>query len=468
MSDVLFSPVLTASSDLYVGGLNWSREHGLQQAVIGLSKDEACVLGAAGRLDRLAAAGGQKGRATILPPVGEGAPRLLLSGTASTVQAMKDEWVQMLGKDGRSVPLHPYDLKALRKPSRKLGIFEAESGCRMVLEDQQKLRLADAVATPRRTCVRLFGDQASQARALGLLAPHLKHSDTPLKDRTLTSDYAAACEQWLSWKNGGEVESHQPLEAYFRREPDMVGGLPIHLPHNNVSTGGPCGFYSFDPELLGAGLELPYVPSNLHSGNSYTQVRQRSVNLAQDKAPLQNLVAVGKGILHPFMLGNFFAVKVLKMDKSRKSVGGVKIGVPRGGTRIGVTTKQPETPAPPTLLNKPSESYVLGRGFVRGPDGKTSRCEAADLDTLVAEGDEVGLLVTKADGAVVVYHRPDQDSEWKCLVHWDAKVTDHKLCFALFELSGAILDIELLHGRPAPTSIGRDIDTVREPKKVWP
>jgi len=463
MTDLQLSSALVASADLYLGGLKWNKDHGLQQVVIALSEEEAAVLGVSGRLDRVTAAGGQKARPTILSPIGQGAPRLLLSGTEVTIQAMKDELDRILGKDGRSVPIHPYDTAALRKPMRKLPNFEAESGCRVVLEDQQKLRLTDPIGTPRRHCVRLFGEKAAQARALGLLAPHLQHSDTPLKDTTLASDYANACEDWLTLKSATEGKN-QPLEGFFRRMPDAIelpnlsGSFPIHI-RKDASAEGPGSFYSFSPTVLGEGLELP------PASNVNTVVRQR---LGLQKASLQGLVVAGKGELLPFALGGFFALKVLKMDMNRKTQGGVKVGIPRGGTRIGVSIAQLEAPAPATLLTKPKESWVLGRGFVRGPDGKTSRCEAADLDSAVVEGDEIGLLVLKDTGALTMFRRSDRYAEWTCMLHWEARISDPQHCFALLELSGSILEVELLHGRQPPSFIERDVDMVQLPKRVWP
>merc|ERR1712070_982970 len=209
------------------------------------------------------------------------------------------------------------------------------------------------------------------------------------------------------------------------------------------------------------GLELP----DAQVVNSV--VRQRSMNLGQEKVPLQGLVVAGKGRLLPYMMGTFFAIKVLKKER-RVAQGGVNLGIPRGGTRIGITTAEPEAPAPATLLTKPKQSWVLGRGFVRGPDGKTSRCESADVDKEVVEGDEVGLLVTKDTGAIALFRRDGRYADWTCMVHWDAKVTNYKHTFALLELSGAIVEVELLYGRQAPSSIERDLDTVQLPKRVWP
>lgn len=468
MGELQYSPTLVASADFYVGGLNWTKGHGLQQAIIGLSEDEAIVLGGAGRLDRVAAAGGQKARPTILPAGGQGGPRLLLTGSDTALQAMKDEVARIFGADGRAVPIHPHDTAVLRKPTRGfMAELEAQSGCRFVVEDQQKLRLADPVTTPRRHCVRLFGDTESQARALGLLAPRLQHSDTPLKDRTLTSDYANACEDWLTWKNSPGSE-HGALEGFFRRMPNAVqhptmsGSHPLHDRNAQASENSAGGFFSFDPAIMGDGLELPraYMEGTL--------VRQRFVNTQREKAPLQGLVVAGKGTILPYMMGSFFVIKVLKIDTDRKSRGGVKVGVPRGGTRIGVTTVQPEAPAPPTLLNKPRQSWVLGRGFVRGPDRKTARCDVADFDKEVTEGDELGVLVTRAEGAVVIFRRPDRYADWTCMVHWDAGVDEPSRCFALLELSGAILEVELLQGRQPPPSVEREIDEVVPPKRLWP
>merc|ERR1719265_1121533 len=257
---------------------------------------------AAGRLDRIAAVGGQKARATILPPVGEGAPRLLLSGTESTVQAMKDELAQILGDGGRSVPIHAHDAAKLKKPARKLGQFEEGSGCRMVLEDEQKKRLDDPITTPRHHRVRLFGDKNAQAKALGLLASHLEHSDSPLKESTLVCDYQQACDDWLSWKNMQEGNT-KPMEVFFKRMPDMVphaqmeGNYPVHLKRVEASADGPGCFFSFDTSLCGAGLEMP------HAQVSNSVVRQRLSAPGGGNAPLQDLVVVGKGYILPFVAG---------------------------------------------------------------------------------------------------------------------------------------------------------------------
>jgi len=241
--------------------------------------------------------------------------------------------------------------------------------------------------------------------------------------------------------------------------PGRPGSHPVHLP-KDASSGGPGGFFSFDPDVIGAGLELPRS-----QGAVNIVVRQRASS--EEKSSLHGLVVAGKGHLLPYMLGAFFAIKVLKMDLDCTSQTGAKAGISRGGTRIGITTRQMEGP-PATLLSKPRDSWVLGRGFVRGQSGQTSCCVPANLEKELSEGDELGFLVTKDTGAILLFRRSDRYDEWTCMVHWDANVPDYKNCIALLELSGAILEVELLHGRQPPPVIDRPVDEVQLPKRVWP
>lgn len=410
MSTFAGSPRLKASGDFYLAGVKWSsrdKERGPQQTVIGLSREDAETLAAAGRVERLTAAGGQAAvqpgfarpftapRAVLLDAVG-GHPRLLLSGPELSVQAMKDELRRMLNKEeGCSVAIHPYDTASLRKPTRKIvEDIERQSGCRLIVEDQQKKRFDDPISTPRQHAVHLLGDADAQARALRLLTPRLQHSPLPADG--------------------------------------MAGG---------------CGFLGFSPEMVGPNLQLL----------DKVILRQRPLLDEKGRSPAQGLVAVGNGQLLPYLIGSFFCLGVRKVNPARK---------PRGGMRIGITVAMPESP-PNTLLTKPRVSWVLGRGFARGPDRQTCKLENANFDDDLKEGEEIGVLVTHAEGDIAVFRRADRFKDWSCIVRWEAKVSAPGCCFALLELAGPLQEVELLSRNP-PDSLDRGLDVPALPKRIWP
>jgi len=268
MSSIACAPALAACGDHYIAGVNWSKREGLKQIIVGLSEDEASTLRASARVERLMKAGGEKNaRACVLPPSEKGAsPRCLLHGSDSALQAMKEELAVILGKQGaQGFPVHPHDTCKLRKTRRtNFAEIERETGCRVVVEDQRKAKIADAILTPRRHRIHLCGNSSAQAQAMTKIAPLLQHTDAPIKQKTLASDYEKACGDWLSWKSGCDINKG-PTEIFFHRAPDVVSHsrmdhlCELHLTHNesrNVSIGSPNGFFGFTKELTGDG---PYL-----------------------------------------------------------------------------------------------------------------------------------------------------------------------------------------------------------------
>lgn len=469
MTNLACAPALAACGDQYIAGLNWSKREVPKQTIIGLSEDEARTLAAAGRIDRVTKAGGGKtARACLLPAAETGsAPRCLLHGSESALQAMKAEIAIIVNKDAAlKFPIHPHDTSKLRKPTTRANFaeIERETGCRVIVEDQRKAKLADAILTPRQHRIYLCGDNPSQAQAMAKIAPMLQHTDAPLQETTLTSDYEKACGDWLSWKSACDSKKGA-MELFFHRTPDVVSHsrmehlCELHLTHNdsrNVSVGSPNGFFGFSRELTGDGLAIS--DDNLATN---AVLRQRYLPNGRDRAPLQGLVTASKGQILPFVIGPFFAFEVVKMDTERKSRSGPKSEVKRGGTRLGVTVLPPEAPVPMTLLSKPRESWVLGRGFARGRNGKVGRLEAADIDSQVVEGDQLGVLVTRSEGSLVLLRRSARNPEWECIVNWPARIDHTQRCFALLELSGAITEIKLVRTLEPPESVARAPDEVR-------
>jgi len=258
------------------------------------------------------------------------------------------------------------------------------------------------------------------------------------------------------------IASPQPHGVWFfgdkASQDRALEFLAPQLPYSDAARGredGPTTFSSFDPEMLGESLELT---------TANAAVRRCFPSSGRERAPLRGLVVAGKGPLLNQASGGFFALKVLRMDPGRKTCHGTT----RGGTRIGISTAQPKPPVPVTLLSEPKHGWVLGRGFVRGPDGRTAACEAANIDAALSEGDELGVLVAREGGTIALFRRADRLSEWTCFVHLDAKIAQTMQCFAFLELSGAILEVELLQGRQAPLLIDREAVSPVPPKKAWP
>jgi len=168
-------------------------------------------------------------------------------------------------------------------------------------------------------------------------------------------------------------------------------------------------------------------------------------------------VVFGDGHMNPYAVGSFFCLGVRQLDTHPRLL---------GGTRIGVSSRPLGEPVPESILTKPPHSWVLGRGFARGPRGPASKLEMASLDFL-EKGDEIGVLVTRSMGSIAIFKKHANSFDWECLVHWDAGVPEPQCCFALFELSGRLAEVELLHRQP-PAEVNRPIDPVSVPPPVWP
>eukprot|EP00927_Polykrikos_kofoidii_P025233 TRINITY_DN22707_c0_g1_i1.p1 TRINITY_DN22707_c0_g1~~TRINITY_DN22707_c0_g1_i1.p1 ORF type:complete len:615 (-),score=71.13 TRINITY_DN22707_c0_g1_i1:630-2474(-) len=399
-ADAPSASAAAATSDLggdrHVAGIRWGKDTPPITKVIPLAVKEAELLRCAGRLDRISLAGSvavkiagggpTRARAMLTHPVRCGNnTRLILTGPPQALESMLSVVSTMLGweGDGVCIPMHPYDTASLRKPTRRtVADMELVSGCRLVVEDQQKMEVSDDILTSRTHRVQLLGDKPSQQRAMELLSPRLSHS--PITDQ------------------------HGHTRA--------IGG--------------------FEASTLGPNLKLD---------SSGTILRQLAWG---GRAPLKGLVASGDGELLPFHQGCFFCLGIRAVDRSRR---------PQGGTRLGVTQRLPADFLPETLLTKPRQCWVVGRGFVRGPDLKSRRLLAADID-VVDEGDELGLLVTRREGSLVLFRRSNRFADWSCFMHWEAGIENSMHCHVLVELSGVVQEIEYLHGRMPPDTVVRDVD----------
>lgn len=165
-------------------------------------------------------------------------------------------------------------------------------------------------------------------------------------------------------------------------------------------------------------------------------------------------VLVGFGAVDVHERGAFFCLGVRRVETDRRF---------RGGTRLGVSSVPVSAPLPDCLLKQPCCSWVLGRGMARGPDGRNHDLPAASFDHL-AEGDELGFLVTRAIGSVAVFRRPRGGDEWICIVHVDTRIPEpHDQLHALLELSGRLLEVELLWRAPPSAPVGFATDPAPSP-----
>merc|ERR1719230_684291 len=143
--------LLPATGDRYIAGVNWGKDPPPAQHIVQLAPEDAETLRCPGRLDRLSCSGGGGAHAMLLQSVGgdnKKHHRLLLTGNGRALEAMKSAASTMLGQDGKplQIGIHPYDTAGLRKPTRNtVKELEKMSGCRIVVEDQQKTHLPDPI-----------------------------------------------------------------------------------------------------------------------------------------------------------------------------------------------------------------------------------------------------------------------------------------------------------------------------------
>jgi len=216
---------------------------------------------------------------------------------------------------------------------------------------------------------------------------------------------------------------------------------------SQLSSNTPCMLTSFDRQNASATVQF----------TEGCQVVRRMARLGE-KCP-SSCVVVGSGQMRPYAQGSFFCLGIRKLSAEKRV---------RGGIRVGVMCKRLEEPVPVSLMTKPAVSWVLGRGSVRGPRARPCAMPAAIFDTL-DEGDELGVLVARTDGSIAVFRRPGgpEPADWVCMLHWDAHVDEPGHCFALLEMSGRLVEVELLQ-RPAPFFIARPFDELSETPPIWP
>eukprot|EP00928_Gymnodinium_smaydae_P099245 TRINITY_DN9416_c0_g1_i1.p1 TRINITY_DN9416_c0_g1~~TRINITY_DN9416_c0_g1_i1.p1 ORF type:complete len:489 (+),score=110.28 TRINITY_DN9416_c0_g1_i1:88-1554(+) len=487
-------PSTQASGDRYVGGVNWGKDPPPAQTVLSLSFEEAEALACRGRLDRVMASGGKGARALLLRQVGSGGkrPQLILTGPrgprgAASVEAMAATTAAMLSPaptaagagagavaadasaptsavaaaGALTLPLHPYDAATLRKQARNVALdIEAASGCRLVVEVQKKNALLDPILSRRAHTARFHGDDAGQRRAMELLTPRLAHSRLGFELGTI-----------------GASEGNLPMTG-FAAAP-AGAGFEV-LPETSQRASGAVATAAAVLRQTSAATAAGLTQASAGSTASDSQAINEADRGASDPAaelepcppppstlqrprprlPMRRCVAAGNGRLPSYVQGSFLCFGIRRVAPAKPRV--------RGGTRIAITCDVPATPLPDTLLTKPADAWVFGRGFVRAPRSAARRLQAADLDQL-GQGEELGILVSRADGSITLHRRPTRDAEWECFMHWDAGVHDPSRCFVLVELNGPLQEVEMLHGRNPPTEEqARPVDELGPVRRIWP
>jgi hypothetical protein len=96
------------------------------------------------------------------------------------------------------------------------------------------------------------------------------------------------------------------------------------------------------------------------------------------------------------------------------------------------------------------------------------RLDAANVDDL-EEGEELGVLVVQATGALALFRRKPFAAEWTCIVHWDACVPEasRSQLFVLVELGGRIEEVQCLWC-PPPSELDRPLDIPMSRAPIWP
>lgn len=374
-----------------VGGVSWAKgSPGPFQHLLRLSRQEACALRSAGRLERARKAAGSGVHLQLLDQSVQ-EPRLLITGAKEeAVEAARLAVASFLDVGvGQSIALHPVDMEALWFRRRTLlEKLEDESGCRIVLEYKSKKDGKDV--SWKQDCVHLLGGQAAQALAVQLLAPHCAHSI-------------------LLSASGTVVETNRtsPMQ-------------------------------SFDQAIRSANISL----------SEHATVAQR-VDCQGVASPV-NCIVIGAGYIPSFDQGVFFAFVVRRIDSDRAL---------RGGTRISISSLPLTSPLPDSLLRSSGICWVLGRGMAQTPGSRPQELPGAHFDASAA-GDELGVLVTKPHGALSVWRRKSSEDAWELLVCWDAKIDHANGLYAALELSGRLVEVELVQRQP-PDDLG-EVEKVLE------
>lgn len=378
-----------------MGGIPWGKDAPrLPQATLKLTREEATELHNLDRLKRLNQDAVQGVRLQLLER-GVGEPYLLITGTNTDgVEAAKKAALLMLQHDGGLViPMHAHDINLLRsKGCFLMAEVEEQSGCRIIADDKQDEAASDKDLNRKQPCVHLLGNQASQTRAIELLAKHCT--------RLVSSD-----------------------------EPGKLGGSSRTRP-----------LECFDPVLRGHNIEL-----------SDDRMVARRQNTAAEGGT-DGCVVVGAGALATFALGAFCCFKVRKTDPDRRC---------RGGMRLALSDVVIKAPVPRSILPmRGTHCWILGQGCAWGHNGEPHELPSLNLDG-ISEGDEIGILVTKEKGGILVCKRAAGDDEWRTVVNWGAAevpAESRSQLIALVELSGRILEVELVLNQQPPVAVRRALD----------
>lgn len=170
----------------------------------------------------------------------------------------------------------------------------------------------------------------------------------------------------------------------------------------------------------------------------------------------KGFVIAGNGQCRSYMEGSFFCVGISRVDANLRL---------RGHTRVGVMCSSLEAPVPETLIMRPRQCWVVGGKRARGV-GRCAALPSANFDALEA-GDEIGILVTPAGGLAAFCRSGGAFDQWRCLLHWDAGVTNARVCFPVIEFGGGLLEVEVLQHGP-PRGFDQPYDVVSETPPIWP
>eukprot|EP00429_Kryptoperidinium_foliaceum_P054711 CAMPEP_0176087186 /NCGR_PEP_ID=MMETSP0120_2-20121206/43646_1 /TAXON_ID=160619 /ORGANISM="Kryptoperidinium foliaceum, Strain CCMP 1326" /LENGTH=420 /DNA_ID=CAMNT_0017421025 /DNA_START=56 /DNA_END=1318 /DNA_ORIENTATION=+ len=388
-----------------VAGVEWeSDSKRLPQITLQLTQEECWTFQTAGRLQRLKDGAGPGAHVQLVErPKALGPPVLVITGTKEdSVVVVRDEAVRMLSTDqGLRVALHPHDVKHLRAQScLLLEELERESGCRILVSDRPKQQLDDLQCSSQHHDVILLGDQGAQARAIEVLAKCCLHPLRPEAGPTI---------------NMSNCMRERPAAAF-----DAVRrGENVHL-----DEGG--------------------------------SVARRSADCAG--LPVAGCCVVAlNGAVAATPVGAWFCMRIRRVLLDRGH---------RGATRIAISELPIEAPVPDTLIRAPERIWAFGRGAVRGPDGFTHPLPCAEFDS-VREGDDLGVLVSKGRGGIAVFRRRPREAlaqvapgheGWICILHCAAELDATAPVYALLELAGRPMEVELLARERPPQGLAREPD----------
>jgi len=373
-----------------VGGIDWSQgSSGPFQHLLRLSQQEVLALRKDGRMERVCKIAGHGVHLQLLEQSVQG-PRLLITSLQEdAVEVARLAVAQFLDKSSALV-IPLHPVDMHALWFRRRTLLEK-------LEEESGCRIVLEYKSKKdgkdmswkQDSVHLLGDQAAQSRAVQLLAPCCTQSVLP----------------------------HGSMVSIIQSERNS----PMQ---------------SFDQVIRGMNISL--------SENATVATRTGCKGVA---APL-NCIVTGLGYVPSFEQGAFFAMRVRQVDLDR--------GL-RGGTRIGISSVPLSTPIPSTLQKTAGSMWVIGRGESCAP--ATVEAEVSQLDMSAAYfdnlqvGEEIGIFVTRQHGALVIWRRRSNEENWELLVQWDAHIDNTNGVYAILELSGRLLEVELVQRQPPEDQI---------------